>query len=72
MRCRGFTGIGAIGSVQDAISITRTIRSAMVSLSVSFATWEKSVEDQQQLLAGKSFKAIPTQPVSLAFVQDTK
>jgi len=68
----GFTPISAISSVQDAISITRTIHSAMASLSVSFATWEKSVDDQQQLLAGKSFKAIPTQPVSLAFVQDTK
>jgi len=68
----GFGGIGAISSVQDIISITRTIRTAMASLSVSFATWEKSVEDQQQLLAGKSFKAIPTQPVNLAFVQETK
>ena len=68
----GFSGIGAISGVQDAISITRTIRAAMVSLSVSFATWEKSVDDQQQLLAGKSFKSIPTQPVNLAFVQETK
>jgi len=68
----GFGGIGAISSVQDAISITRTIRAAMASLSVSFATWEKSVDDQQQLLAGKSFKSIPMQPVSLAFLQDIK
>jgi hypothetical protein len=68
----GFGGIGAIASVQDAITITRTIHSAMASLSVSFATWEKSVDDQQQLLAGKGFKAIPIQPVSLAFVQETK
>jgi hypothetical protein len=68
----GFTPISAISSVQDVISITRTIRAAMVSLSVSFATWEKSVDDQQQLLAGKSFKSIPTQPVNLAFVQEIK
>jgi tetratricopeptide (TPR) repeat protein len=68
----GFTPISAISSVQDAISITRTIRAAMASLSVSFATWEKSVGDQQQLLAGKSFKAIPVQPMTMAFVQDTK
>ena len=64
----GFNPIGAISSVQDVISITRTIRAAMVSLSVSFASWEKSVDDQQQLLAGKAFKSIPTQPVSLGFV----
>ncbi len=68
----GFGGIGAISSVQDIISITRTIRAAMVSLNVSFASWEKSVEDQQQLLAGKSFKAIPIQPASLVFVQEAK
>jgi tetratricopeptide (TPR) repeat protein len=68
----GFSPISAIGSVQDAISITRTIRAAMVSLTVSFATWERSVDDQQQLLAGKSFKAIPTQPVNLGFVQEMK
>ena len=49
-----------------------TVRAAMVSLRVNFATWEKSVEDQQQLLAGKSFKAIPVQPANLAFVQETK
>jgi hypothetical protein len=68
----GFSPISAISSVQDAITITRTIRAAMVSLSVSFATWEKSVDDQQQLLAGKSFKSIPTQPVNLGFVQEMK
>ena len=68
----GFTPISAIGSVQDAITITRTIRSARASLRVSFATWEKSVDDQQQLLAGKSFKSSPTQPVDLAFVQKVK
>jgi hypothetical protein len=68
----GFSPISAIGSVQDAIEITRTIHSAMASLTVSFATWQKSVDDQQQLLAGKSFKSIPTQPVNLAFAQEMK
>ena len=68
----GFGGIGAISSVQDVISITRTVRAAMVSLSVSFATWEKSVDDQQQLLAGKSFKSIPIQTVNLGFLQEIK
>jgi tetratricopeptide (TPR) repeat protein len=68
----GFTPISAISSVQDAIEITRTIQAAMASLSVSFASWEKSVDAQQQLLAGKSFKAIPTQAVNLGFVQEMK
>ena len=68
----GFTPISAISSVQDAISIARTIRGAMSSLSVSFATWQKGVEDQQRLLAGKGFKSIPVQPANLAFAQDVK
>ena len=72
MAMSGFDPIGAISSVQDAISIARTIRSAVNSLSVSFAAWEKSVLDQQQLLAGKAFKSIPTQLVSLDFSQETK
>jgi hypothetical protein len=46
------------------------IQAAMASLSVSFASWEKSVDDQQQLLAGKSFKSIPIQTLNLAFAQE--
>ena len=68
----GFTPLSALSSLQDVISITRTIRGAMASLSVSFASWEKSVDDQQRLLVGKAFKSIPTQPVSLGFLQDAK
>lgn len=66
------TNLNPIGSIQatmSAISIARTIHSAMASVSVSFASWERSVDDQQQLLSGPSFKTIPTEPVSLAFVQ---
>jgi tetratricopeptide (TPR) repeat protein len=72
MATSGFSGIGAISSIQDIISITRTIQAAMASVSVSFASWEKSVDDQQQLLAGKSFKSIPAKPMNLAFVHETK
>ena len=68
----GFSPMSAFSSLQDVISITRTIRGAMTSVSVKFASWQKSVEDQQQLLAGKAFKAIPTQPANLAFLQDVK
>ncbi len=58
--------IGSIQATLSAISIARTIHSAMASLSVSFAAWERSVDDQQQLLSGPSFKTIPSGPVSLA------
>ncbi len=64
--------IGAIQATQSAISIARTIHAAMASLSVSFAAWERSVDDQQQLLNGQKFKPVPTQPVSLAFAQELK
>ncbi len=64
--------IGAIQATQSAISIARTIHSAMTSLRVSFASWERSVDDQQQLLSGPSFKTIPTGPASLAFTQELK
>ncbi len=66
------TNLNPMGSIQatlSAISIARTIHSAMASLSVSFASWERSVDDQQQLLSGPSFKTIPSEPVSLAFMQ---
>jgi tetratricopeptide (TPR) repeat protein len=64
--------LGAIQATQSAISIARTIHSAMASLRVSFASWERSVDDQQQLLSGPSFKTIPTGPVNLAFAQELK
>ena len=66
----GFGGVGAIQSVQDVISITRTIHSAMSSLSVSFSSWERSVNDQQELLAGETFKLVPKQPVAMTFAQE--
>jgi hypothetical protein len=66
----GFTPISAISSVQDAISIARTIQAARVSVSVSFASWEKAVGDQQRLLAGKAFKSTPIEPANLTFIQE--
>jgi tetratricopeptide (TPR) repeat protein len=67
-----FNPLGAIQATQSAIGIARTIHQAMGSLSVSFASWERSVEDQQELLAGETFKAIPSQPANLEFAQEIK
>jgi tetratricopeptide (TPR) repeat protein len=64
--------IGAIEATQSAISIARIIHSAVTSLNVSFASWEKSVNDQQQLFASQSFKPIPTEVANLAFIQELK
>ena len=64
--------MGAISATQSAISIARTIHGAVASLRVSLASWERSAQDQQQLLAAQAFKSIPSEPVSLAFVQEIK
>ncbi len=64
--------MGAIEAAQSAISIARTIHSAMASLSVTFASWERSVDDQQELLSGPSFKTIPTEPMNLTFAHELK
>jgi tetratricopeptide (TPR) repeat protein len=63
---------GAIQATQSAISIARTIHAAMASLSVGFSSWERSADDEQQLLSGPSFKSIPTEAASLVFVQEVK
>ena len=68
----GLNPIGAIQATQSAISIARIIHDATASLSVSFASWERNVSDQQELLAGPSFKVIPTVAPTLAFVQEMK
>ena len=68
----GLNPMGAFQAVQSTIGIARTIHQAMASLSVSFASWERSVEDQQELLAGETFKAIPAQPATLEFTQELK
>lgn len=62
--------IRAITATQNAIAIARTIHGAMSSLSVSFASWERSADDQQQLLASQTFKPIPAESANLPFAQE--
>ena len=64
--------MGAISATQSAISIARTINSAIDSGRVTLASWERSAQDQQQLLAAQAFKSIPSEPVSLTFMQEMK
>jgi tetratricopeptide (TPR) repeat protein len=64
--------IGAIGALETFVQITKEVRGVARSLHVSFAGWVKTIEDQQELQAGNSFKTIPTEPVSLAFVEEIK
>jgi hypothetical protein len=64
----GFSPISAIGGVQDAIDIARTIHSAMASTTVSFATWEKSVDDQLQLL-GRQVVQVNSDPAGKSSIR---
>jgi hypothetical protein len=44
----------------------------MASMKISYAAWETSVEEQQNVLLGNPFKTIPTEPVRLAYVHGLK
>jgi hypothetical protein len=68
-------GPAAAAAIQDAITViqkARMLERIMASLKVSFATWETSVEEDQDVLVGNPFKPIPTEPLRLAYVHDLK
>jgi tetratricopeptide (TPR) repeat protein len=68
-------GAGAFAAVQDVITVVQKVRMlqrTMASLNISFAAWETSVEEEDDVLLGNPFKPIPTEPVRLAYVHDLK
>jgi tetratricopeptide (TPR) repeat protein len=71
----GMGGIGAISAIQDVMTVVQTVRMlqrTMSSLKISYAAWEISVEEEQDVLLGNPFKPIPTEPVRLAYVHELK
>ena len=71
----GMGGVGAISAVQDVITTVQQVRMlerTMASMKISYAAWETSVEEQQNVLLGNPFKPIPTEPVRLAYVHELK
>jgi hypothetical protein len=71
----GMGGVGAISAVQDVITAVQQVRMlerTMASMKISYAAWETSVEEQQNVLFGNPFKPIPTEPVRLAYVHELK
>jgi tetratricopeptide (TPR) repeat protein len=64
--------MGSFAALQAFIKITREIQQTRNSLRVNFAGWEKTIEDQQELQAGNSFKLIPTEPAGLIFLEETR
>ncbi len=64
--------IGAIGALQTFVQISREIHTVTKSLQISFAAWIRTIEDQQDLQSGNSFKPIPTEPTKLNFVEELK
>jgi len=41
-------------------------------LKISYGAWERSVEEDQDVLLGNPFKPIPTEPVRLAYIHELK
>ena len=64
--------LGAIGALETFVQISREVRRAAQSLRVNFAAWEKTIEDQRELEAGNTFKAIPTESAKVTFVEEIK
>jgi len=68
-------GSSPMAIVSDVMTARKTIimlQRTMASLSVQFASWERSVVEQQDVLLGNSFKPIPTEPLKLAYAQQWK
>jgi tetratricopeptide (TPR) repeat protein len=64
--------IGAVGALQNFVEITREVHSVAQSLHLTFAAWIRTIEDQQELRLGNAFKPIPTEPLSVNFVEEIK
>ena len=64
--------MGAIGALESFVQISKEVHGVANSTSVTFAGWVKTIEDQQELQAGNTFKSIPTEPASLAFLEEIK
>jgi hypothetical protein len=64
--------MGAIGALETFVQISKEVHGVAKSLHVSFAGWLKTLEDQQELQAGNSFKTIPTEAAGLAFLEEIK
>lgn len=66
---------GAFSAIQDVMTVVQTVRilqRTMASLKISYAAWETSVEEEQDVLRGNPFKPIPTEPVRFAYVHELK
>ncbi len=71
----GMGGVGAISAIQDVMTVVQTIRMlqrTMASMKISYAAWQTSVEEEQDVLLGNPFKPIPAEPVRLAYVHELK
>jgi hypothetical protein len=68
-------GAGAFSAIQDVMTVVQTVRMlqrTMASLKISYAAWETSLEEEQDVLLGNPFKPIPTEPVRLAYLHELK
>jgi tetratricopeptide (TPR) repeat protein len=70
-----FGGAGAIAIVQDimtAIQQVRMLQQTMASLKITYAAWEASVNEEQDVIVGNPFKPLPSEPVRLTYLHEFK
>ena len=68
-------GAGALAAMQDVMTVIQQVRmlqATMASLKISFAAWETSVREEQDVLIGNPFKPIPTEAVKLVYLNELK
>jgi hypothetical protein len=59
-------------NAKHVVQQARMLQRTMASMKISYAAWEMSVEEEQNVLLGNPFKPIPTEPVRLAYVHELK
>jgi hypothetical protein len=66
------TPMGAPNAAMAFMNVSKELRATTRSLHVSFASWERAMEDQDELQNGKRFKTIPVELANLSFAEEVK
>ncbi|HEY1679548.1 MAG TPA: hypothetical protein VGG04_17665 [Candidatus Sulfotelmatobacter sp.] len=64
--------VGAISGAQAFLQISKEVHATAKSLHVNFSAWERTLQDENDLRNGNSFKVIPTEAANLNFVEELK
>jgi hypothetical protein len=64
--------MGAPNAAMAFMQISKNLHATAKSVHVSFASWEKPIEDQDELQNGNRFKAIPVEVASVTCAEEVK